>query len=115
SHEKGEHENAEEIAGRERSHQFGPKGEEVRPPGEAKNGSDEMRDAIGDFRVLQKSDDDAKKPENATRGDQTAGIERARAGFAFVFFLRSSFDQRADKAAGEHGSRGSDGKIGACG
>ena len=71
-----------------------------------------MRDAIGDFRVLQKSDDDTEQPENASGGDQSAGIERSRTRLALVLFLRRSFDQCADEAAREHGSRGSDGKIG---
>src|SRR6266851_636954 len=67
--EKGEHENAEKIVGRERSHQFGAEGEKIGAPGQTKNGCEPMRDAIGDFRVLQKSDDDAKQAEDASCGD----------------------------------------------
>src|SRR6266446_845532 len=71
--EKGEHENTEEIAGREWSHQLGAEGEKVGTPGETKNGCNEMRDAIGNLRVLQKSDDYPEQPENASGGNQAAG------------------------------------------
>ncbi len=70
-----------------------------------------MRDAIGDFRVLQKGDDDAEEAENASGGDQAARIERAGTGFAFVFFLCCGFDQRANQATSKHGPGGGDGKI----
>src|SRR5713226_3853182 len=108
--EKGEHENAEKIAGGQRSHQFGTKGEKIGAPGQAENGCEPMRDASGNLRVLQKGDNNAKQAKNATGGDQATGIERPGAGFAFIFFLGGGFDQRADEAAGKHGSRGGDGK-----
>src|SRR5437870_1306268 len=64
-----------------------------------------MRNAVGDFRVLQKSNDDAKETKDPSGGNQAAGIESAGSGF----------DEHADKAAREHGTSGGDGKIGAGG
>src|SRR5882757_9378608 len=88
---KGEHENTEKIAGGERAHDFGAEGEKIGAPGKTKNGCQPMRDAIGDFRVLQKGDDDAEQAENAAGGDQAARIESAGTGFAFVLFLCGGF------------------------
>src|SRR6266481_4307012 len=96
-------------------HQFGTEGEEIGTPGQTQSGCQPMRDAIGDLRVLQESYDDAEEAEDSSRSDQSAGIERAGTGFAFVLLLGGCFDQRADEAAGKHGSRGSDRKIGASG
>src|SRR5258708_23639065 len=92
--EEHEHESAEKIAGGERAHQFGAKREKIGAPGETKNGCEPVGDAIGDFGILQKSDDDAEEAEDASGGNQTAGIKRAGAGFAFVFFPGGGFDER---------------------
>src|SRR5712692_539946 len=73
--EKREHKNAEKAAGRKRSHQFGAEGEKIGAPGQTKCGCEPVRDAIGDLRVLQKINDDAKQPEDASGGDQAAGKE----------------------------------------
>ena len=64
---------------------LGPKAKRSGAPGEAKNGGKPVRDAVGDFGVLEKIDDDAEQAEDAAGGDQAAGVERAGAGFAFVF------------------------------
>jgi len=65
-----------------------------------------VRHAVGDFRILKQIDDDAEKPENAARGDEPAGVKRARARFTFVFFLGGGFHKRADQPSGEHGAGG---------
>src|SRR5437773_6897187 len=81
--QKREHENAEKIAGRQRSHHFGAESEKVGAPGKSQKRRNPMRHAIEDLRVLEKINDDAEQAENATGGDQPAGIERPGAGLAF--------------------------------
>ena len=51
-----------------------------------------MRDAVGDFGVLQQIDDDAEEAEDTSGGDESAGVERAGAGFAFVFLFGGGVD-----------------------
>src|SRR6266446_79097 len=109
--EKSKHENAEKTAGRERPHEFGSEGEEISTPGKTESGRQPMRHAVGDFRVLEKIDDDAEQPEDASSGDQATGIERSGTGFAFVFLLGGGFDEYADQTSSEHGSRGAERKI----
>src|SRR5438046_6567034 len=111
--QKREHENAEKIAGRKRFHHFGAESEKVGAPGKSQKRRNPMRHAIEDLRVLEKINDDAEQAENATGGDQPAGIERSGAGLAFVLLLGGGFHQPADQAAGKHGSGGGDGKIAA--
>src|SRR5260370_25561001 len=109
--EKREHENTEKVAGGERAHELGSEGEQIGAPGQTKSGCEPMRDAIGDFRVLEKIDDDAEQPEDASSGDQATGIERSGTGLAFVFLLGGSFDEYADQTSSEHGSRSAARKI----
>src|SRR5229473_371251 len=109
--EKREHENAKKIAGGERAHDFRAERKKVRTPGKTEKRRKPMRRVGGDFRILQKIDDDAEKAEDAAGGDQSAGIERPGAGFAFVFFLRGGLDERTNKAASEHGGGGGNGNI----
>ena len=73
------------------------------------------RDVRGDFGILQEIDDDAEEAEDAAGGDESAGIEGARAGFAFVFLFGGGVDERADQSADEHGGGGAERKIGAGG
>src|SRR5882762_8611629 len=51
--QKGEHENAKQIADRERAHDLGAKSEEIRAPGKSQNGSNPRWRACRDFRILQ--------------------------------------------------------------
>src|SRR5258708_30271157 len=111
SGEKREHENAKKIAGGERAHDFRAERKKVRAPGKTEKRRKPMRRVRGDFRILQEIDDDAEKAEDAPGGDQSAGIERPGAGFAFVLFLRGGLDERTNKAASEHGGGGVKGKI----
>src|SRR5712692_64393 len=120
--EKRKHENAEDGLSMCWHGQFvvkceeGPilrtEGKEFLGPRKMQDLRETMGDAIGDFRVLKESDDDAEQPEDTSGSDQATGIERARAGFAFVFFLGGGFDESADEAAGKHGPGGGYGKIG---
>ena len=74
-----------------------------------------MGHAIGDFGILQEVDDDAEEAEHAAGSDESAGIERAGAGFAFVFLLGGGFYERANEASSEHRAGGGYGEIGAGG
>src|SRR5260370_13616701 len=102
SGEKREHENAKKMAGCERAHDFRDERKKVRAPGKTEKRRKPMRRVGGDFRILQKIDDDAEKAEDAAGGDQSAGIERPGAGFAFVFVLPARLGERTNKAAIEH-------------
>src|SRR5258708_40097128 len=86
--EKREHENPKKIAGGERAHDFRAERKKVRTPGKTEKRRKPMRRVGGDFRILQEIDDDAEKAQDAAGGDQSAGLERPGAGFAFVFLFR---------------------------
>src|ERR1700690_3186486 len=58
-----EHNHAEEIVRCQWTQYLRPKGKEIRPPGQTKHGGEPMRNAVGNFRVLQQRDDDAQKAE----------------------------------------------------
>src|SRR5271156_6398901 len=120
--EETEHDNAEDrlemgwqrclIVGAKHGPKFWPEREKVGAPGKIQQSPEPAGDVGGDFRVLEKIDDDAEQAENAAGGNQSAGIERAGAGFSFVFLLfGTGFDHPTDKATGEHRGGGSDGEI----
>src|SRR6202007_654519 len=104
--EKGEHEYAEEVAYRQGAEEFGPEGKKIGAPREAEDGRQPGRHARGDFGILQQVDDDTEQAEDAAGGDETAGIESAGAGFAFVLLLGGGVNEHADQATGEHGGGG---------
>ena len=81
---------------------LGPKAKSVGAPGEAQDAGEPRRDVGGDFGVLEEIDDDAEEAEDTSGGDESAGVESAGAGFAFVFFLGGGVDERANQAAGKH-------------
>ena len=72
-----------------------------------------VRHVVGDFRVLEKIDDDAEKSEDTSGGDESGGVESAGAGFAFVFFLGGSFDEQTDQPTREHRACRGNREIGA--
>src|SRR6185369_4085299 len=85
--EQNEHAQAEEVVGGPGAEKFGTKRKQIGAPGQAQHGSKPTRDMRWDFRVLEQIDDDAEQAKDSAGGDQAAGIERAGAGFAFVFLL----------------------------
>src|SRR6266568_2996994 len=109
--EHQEHEDAEKIVGRQRSENLWPEGEEVGTPRQPQRCGEPVRHVVGNFRVLEKIDDDAEKSEDTSGGDESGGIESAGAGFAFVFFLGGSFDEQKKKQASEHSASGSNREI----
>src|SRR5271156_563553 len=104
--QQNEHNQAEEVAGGERTQNLRAEGEEIGTPGQPEYRSDPMRHMRRDFGVLQKIDDDAEQAEYSPGGNQAARIERSRAGFAFLSFLGRRFDEPTHQAAGEHGGSG---------
>src|SRR5271169_6545672 len=110
--QQGEHENAEEVAGGEWTHDFGAEGKEVGGPGKSKDRGDPVRDAAGNFGILQEGNHDAEEAEDTSGSDKARGVQRAGAGFAFVFLLRGGFDEQADQSADKHGGGGAKRKIG---
>src|SRR5690242_7505353 len=104
SGQEDKHEHAEERLGVRRHGQFvvgsqrGPKpwpdGKEIRSPGQIQHAAKPPGNMRGDFGILKKVDDNSKQTENASGGNQSAGIKGAGAGLSFVFFLLGgSFDE----------------------
>src|SRR5207245_9903049 len=80
--------------------------EEVGAPWQTQRCGEPVRHVVGNFRVLEKIDDDAEKSEDTSGGDESGGVESSGAGFAFVFFLGGSFDEQADQPTREHRAGG---------
>ena len=66
---------------------------------------------MDDFGILEEIDDDAEEAEDTAGGDESAGVEGAGAGFAFVFFLGGGVNEHANETAGKHGGGRAERKI----
>src|SRR6266568_4159360 len=111
--ESQEHDQAEEVAGCKRTEHLRTKSKKVRAPGQTKHGRNPLRYVRRNLLILQQIDNNSQQAENASCGNQTAGVEGSRTSLAFVLFLRRGFDSHANKPARKHCRRGSKGQIGA--
>src|SRR6516165_342668 len=113
SAKKKEHDEAKQVVLRQRTEHLGADGEQIGSPGQAKYGGNPAGNMVGDFRVLQKIDDNTQQAKDAARGDQSAGVKRARARFAIalLLLLHAGFYGPPNEASSKHSGSGGDGDI----
>ena len=94
---------------------LGPKAKVSGLQGRRRTRGEPARNVVGDFGILKEIDDDAEQAEDAAGGDESAGVEGAGAGFAFVFLLVVASTSRRISPPANIAAVVPSGKIGAGG